>query len=220
MSHPELSHEHEKRGANHVTATRPSLKISKDSHSIKKPPPSSPPSSSSSVGGAAAASKPHQQRHPVIIYTHSPKVIHTHPRDFMALVQKLTGLSHSASDDDAPPHAGADKESRNAKGGAGDENDTSSVITEENGCDLRVNSANCMVPPFFESAMAPTMNPYLCNMPFLGGTSTDFLCSNQQQPFYNSYNESLIFSGAPNMRMMSSISSSSTLDGLSEFREF
>ncbi|GAB4840306.1 hypothetical protein Ancab_021072 [Ancistrocladus abbreviatus] len=30
---------------------------------------------------------------PVIIYTRSPTVIHAQPRDFMALVQKLTGLS-------------------------------------------------------------------------------------------------------------------------------
>nr|GMC69489.1 VQ motif-containing protein 20-like [Ipomoea batatas] len=38
-----------------------------------------------------------QPRHPVIIYTHSPKVIHTQPKDFMALVQKLTGFSRPAA---------------------------------------------------------------------------------------------------------------------------
>lgn len=82
------------------------LKINKASHLIKKSPSNSLPSSSSSsslYNGLAATTStttpilPHhhqqQPRHPVIIYTHSPKIIHTHPRDFMALVQKLTGLS-------------------------------------------------------------------------------------------------------------------------------
>ena len=50
---------------------RPSpLKIGKESQTIEK-----------------------QRRQPVIIYTHSPKIIHTQARDFMALVQRLTGLS-------------------------------------------------------------------------------------------------------------------------------
>ncbi|KAJ0238366.1 VQ motif-containing protein 20 [Hirschfeldia incana] len=65
----------------------PMLKLNKDSHVIKKPP---SPSSSSST-----AAKPRQ---PVIIYTNTPKVIHTNPKDFMALVQKLTGMSHSEED--------------------------------------------------------------------------------------------------------------------------
>ncbi|MFS7959640.1 putative VQ motif-containing protein/18/20/21/25 [Helianthus anomalus] len=41
----------------------------------------------------------HQQqkqiRKPVIIYIHSPEIIHTKPHEFMALVQKLTGCSSS-----------------------------------------------------------------------------------------------------------------------------
>ncbi|KGN52621.2 hypothetical protein Csa_008052 [Cucumis sativus] len=37
--------------------------------------------------------KPVQLRQPLIIYTHSPKIIHTHPKDFMALVQRLTGCN-------------------------------------------------------------------------------------------------------------------------------
>jgi hypothetical protein len=52
-------------------------KIHRDSHNIHKDKVSSPP-------------PPRQQ--PVIIYTHSPKVIRTSPRDFMSIVQKLTGL--------------------------------------------------------------------------------------------------------------------------------
>ncbi|PHT46143.1 40S ribosomal protein S7 [Capsicum baccatum] len=82
------------------------LKINKASHLIRKSSSNSliPSSSSSSslYNAVVATTIPHQQpRHPVIIYTHSPKVIHTHPRDFMALVQKLTGLS--PEDDPSSP---------------------------------------------------------------------------------------------------------------------
>ncbi|OAY65457.1 Nuclear speckle RNA-binding protein B [Ananas comosus] len=65
------------------------LKVRKDSHKIKKPPvaPAQP------QHGAL----PVQQRPPVIIYTVSPKVIHTHPSEFMSLVQRLTGASSSSS---------------------------------------------------------------------------------------------------------------------------
>ncbi|TMW89851.1 hypothetical protein EJD97_016548 [Solanum chilense] len=58
------------------------LKMNKDSVYIKKSP------SSSFLN----------QHRPVIIYTHSPKIIHTNPCDFRALVQKLTGLSSHNSD--------------------------------------------------------------------------------------------------------------------------
>ena len=67
------------------------LRIHKDSHKIKKPPLAPPPQQ-----------PPHQQlqpppRQPIIIYTVSPKVIHTTPNDFMSLVQRLTGSSSSSS---------------------------------------------------------------------------------------------------------------------------
>ncbi|KAG7032856.1 VQ motif-containing protein 8, chloroplastic, partial [Cucurbita argyrosperma subsp. argyrosperma] len=63
---------------------RPSaLKISKHSHNIKKPPPLPPP--------------PLQHR-PVIIYTDSPKIIHTNPTQFKDLVQRLTGCQLDTPD--------------------------------------------------------------------------------------------------------------------------
>uniref|UniRef100_A0A5B6YV54 Putative VQ motif-containing protein n=1 Tax=Davidia involucrata TaxID=16924 RepID=A0A5B6YV54_DAVIN len=198
------------------------LKINKDSHFIKKPSPSSSSSSTSSfangVAGAAATAtttRP-QQRHPVIIYTHSPKIIHTHPRDFMALVQKLTGLSRSGDNapQPRPERPGNDtpeaEETKNPKlTVSNDDNESSSVVTDEN-CgsvgDPQVNS--CFVPPIFDPP-----NPCFNNIPFfVPPSSTDFLCPNQ--PFYN-YTDSLFL--MPNMR--SSISSS-TLEGLKEFREF
>ncbi|KAK4747647.1 hypothetical protein SAY87_014233 [Trapa incisa] len=61
----------------------PPLSVQKDSHKARKPP-------------VAARPPPHASlppRQPVIIYTVSPKVIHTNPSEFMALVQRLTGPS-------------------------------------------------------------------------------------------------------------------------------
>ncbi|KAK7410677.1 hypothetical protein VNO78_01658 [Psophocarpus tetragonolobus] len=69
------------------------LRINKDSHKIKKPP------------LAPQASQPQPPpRQPIIIYTVSPKVIHTTPGDFMNLVQRLTGssTSHAASNNNDP----------------------------------------------------------------------------------------------------------------------
>ncbi|KAG4975871.1 hypothetical protein JHK84_035627 [Glycine max] len=65
----------------------PPLRINKDSHKIKKKPPVAPPSSQPQP----------PLRQPVIIYTVSPKVIHTTPSDFMSLVQRLTSSSSSSS---------------------------------------------------------------------------------------------------------------------------
>ncbi|KAG6527932.1 hypothetical protein ZIOFF_010067 [Zingiber officinale] len=68
----------------HLKGPRPSplsLKVSKDSHTIRKP--------------LAAPPPPH--RDPVIIYSVSPKVIHADPSEFMALVQKLTGPDSAIS---------------------------------------------------------------------------------------------------------------------------
>lgn len=73
-----------------INGPRPSpLKIHKDSHQIQKQP----------TTAAGGAHQPRQHQYPIIIYTHSPKVIHTKAGDFMALVQKLTGLSHPLEED-------------------------------------------------------------------------------------------------------------------------
>ncbi|XP_050374446.1 VQ motif-containing protein 8, chloroplastic-like [Argentina anserina] len=73
-----------------MSGNRPTpLKINRDSHLIHKQQPSR------MAGSQGYHQQQEQQRRPVIIYTYSPKVIHTRPHDFMALVQKLTGLSRS-----------------------------------------------------------------------------------------------------------------------------
>ncbi|OEL22973.1 hypothetical protein BAE44_0016007 [Dichanthelium oligosanthes] len=101
-------------GARHAA-----FKVRRDSHSIHKTisplSSSSTNSSVSSSSNAAITSNGHrpvpapaprqkqpQQQQPVIIYTHSPKVIRTNPRDFMSIVQKLTGL-----DSPGPTRGGA-----------------------------------------------------------------------------------------------------------------
>ncbi|KAF0930651.1 hypothetical protein E2562_034185 [Oryza meyeriana var. granulata] len=93
--------------------TAPPFKVHRGSgHLIHKQPPAASSSSSSSSSNSsvtsglptttnnAAAHRPpprqqQQQQPPVIIYTHSPKIIRTNPRDFMSIVQKLTGLESS-----------------------------------------------------------------------------------------------------------------------------
>ncbi|CAL0316424.1 unnamed protein product [Lupinus luteus] len=66
-----------------INGPRPStLMINKDSHLIRKP--------------SISDTKQHKQKRvPIVIYTQSPKIIHTEARDFMALVQRLTGMSSS-----------------------------------------------------------------------------------------------------------------------------
>ncbi|OIW16015.1 hypothetical protein TanjilG_04550 [Lupinus angustifolius] len=176
--------------------------------------------------GAVALNKL-PQRHRVIIYTHSPKVIHTHPRDFMALVQKLTGLSRSEEDGDdsnlpppkqakqelvsnniAPVVVSKESDRKNVVVGTED-NETSSVITEENNCtnNISENQVNsCFVsPPILE----PPVNPYLANLPpvFMPPSSSEFMCSSQ--PLLN-YPNSFYFSH--NMR--------SSLEGVNDFSEY
>ncbi|WMV22181.1 hypothetical protein MTR67_015566 [Solanum verrucosum] len=88
------------------------LKMNKDSCYIKKSPSSS-------------FLNQQQRHHPVIIYTHSPKIIHTNPYDFRALVQKLTGLSSHNSDPITNYH------------------------DNNNSCDARINSSSATIfyPP-------------------------------------------------------------------------
>lgn len=71
----------------------PALKVRKDSYKIKKPP-VAPPQQPDHEHHHRQQTQP---RPPVIIYTVSPKVIHTNPDDFMTLVQRLTGSSSSTS---------------------------------------------------------------------------------------------------------------------------
>ncbi|XP_068649226.1 VQ motif-containing protein 8, chloroplastic-like [Aristolochia californica] len=170
------------------------LKINKESHLIHKSPPSSSSSSSSSspltVAAAAAVTTlskrqdhqhhPHQQRHrPVIIYTHSPKIIRTEARDFMALVQKLTGLSRSEDPPLRPPsaegHPSSSEGNNSTRVFNSDDatSSSSSVLTDEN-CGMsdqaQVHAAS--ISPIFD-----VQNPYFSDIPLFTPNSSDFFCS-------------------------------------------
>ncbi|CAH1435582.1 unnamed protein product [Lactuca virosa] len=170
------------------------LKINKDSNFITRLPPSSNTTSSTTTSDGLT-NKPQQQqqqqppRRPVIIYTHSPKVIHTHPRDFMALVQKLTGYT-------PPPEDTQQTQDRRHHRGQGntEDNESTSVVTEEHGSSVndipQVNS--CFVdggvgvgvtaPPYRAAGFDPYFNP----TPVFSANPTDFFCgSTHQLPFYN-----------------------------------
>jgi len=68
------------------------LKIWRNSHKIRKPPLPVP---------MQVPAMPY--RPPVIIYTHSPEVIHTEAREFMTLVQRLTGHVNAQGNSSLPP---------------------------------------------------------------------------------------------------------------------
>ncbi|CAN1175873.1 Nuclear speckle RNA-binding protein B [Linum perenne] len=70
----------------------PALKVRKDSHKIRKPPIAPNPNPNQIPNQI-----PQPPRAPVIIYTVSPKVIHTNPDDFMTLVQRLTGTNSNSN---------------------------------------------------------------------------------------------------------------------------
>lgn len=97
------SHQPQQQSPRPLQGPRPApLKVRKESYKIKKPPVAPhhhhPSGSGPSQHQAAAYQQQQQQqlpRQPVIIYTVSPKVIHTKPGDFMSLVQRLTGVNSS-----------------------------------------------------------------------------------------------------------------------------
>ncbi|KAG9448924.1 hypothetical protein H6P81_008889 [Aristolochia fimbriata] len=168
-----------------INGARPTpLKINKDSHLLQK----QTVSATSSIAIAAAVSKQldHQkqriqQRHPVIIYTHSPKIIRTEARDFMALVQKLTGLTRSH--DDEPPEPGPADTGPSRVVAGSDDGASSSVVTDENSA-----VTNTSVSPGFDP---PQINPFFHDAPLFTPTGSDFFCSPQSiyrcpDPMFNS----------------------------------
>ncbi|KAK1617283.1 hypothetical protein QYE76_022800 [Lolium multiflorum] len=84
----------------------PRLSVSKDSHKVRKPPVVPLPHGAQQPRNRQQQPQQQQQpRAPVIIYDASPKVIHTQPSEFMALVQRLTGpgVAHSMEPQEVPP---------------------------------------------------------------------------------------------------------------------
>ncbi|KAF9674083.1 hypothetical protein SADUNF_Sadunf10G0090900 [Salix dunnii] len=185
-------------GHNNINGLRPSpLKISKESHLIRKSSSSSSSSSSASTSNSSSSIEPpvsgvkqqQQKNQPVIIYTHSPKVIHTQAKDFMALVQKLTGLSRSNNQEMAPPaqqgqdHQGAVSKGLKAGKGNGneskhdghDDNDSPSISTEEN-CHAAA-GAGGGVDIVVSSFLKPPHAPFFADAPLFTPTPSDLFYS-------------------------------------------
>lgn len=128
-----------------INGPRPSpLLIHKDSRLIRKP----------------------QLRQPVIIYTHSPKIIHTHPKDFMALVQRLTGFTPP------PPPSLPLPLSLSLPDRNFNDNESSSSSEEENECGDQKQSlvqrqtnpsllrySSDLTPPFSSPALLNSLSP-------------------------------------------------------------
>ncbi|KAA8532703.1 hypothetical protein F0562_032736 [Nyssa sinensis] len=178
-----------------IHGPRPSpLMINKDSRVIQKP--------SSGLVGATKQQNPtapgnYQQRNPVIIYTQSPKIIHTQARDFMALVQKLTGLSRS-EDEPAPgehqkgTETGGSEGENNLKTISHEDNESSSVLTDDNcggsgGGDFKESSSS--LSPMFN---AP--NSFFADIPLFTPNSNEYFCSPR-----NFFRYSDMVSSSPNM---------------------
>ncbi|XVE84862.1 hypothetical protein DITRI_Ditri17bG0046500 [Diplodiscus trichospermus] len=168
-----------------MNGLRPSpLKISKGSHPIQKP-------SAGVLSQAAAAHTKQQQRQgPVIIYTHSPKIIHTQAQDFMALVQKLTGFSRSDEVYETNPSRSFRKEAKHNSfpslegdismtlaANRHEDNDSSSALTDENGgFGVAGGDVNNDSSSFVSTTISPT-NPFLADIPLFTPNSTDLFCS-------------------------------------------
>ncbi|PON78628.1 VQ motif containing protein [Parasponia andersonii] len=184
--------DHDHSTINHViNGPRPSpLKINRESHSIQR----QKHHSSTTIGAAAVPGK-EQMRQPVIIYTHSPKIIHTQARDFMALVQKLTGQSRSDDYDDnnnndIEDQALHDHDLRRGTVGldqhaksviSQEDNESSSVVTtEDNSSGFGYND---VAKPRLSPASAAAVNvsittPYFADIPLFTPTAAaDFFCS-------------------------------------------
>ncbi|KAH7516520.1 hypothetical protein FEM48_Zijuj10G0143800 [Ziziphus jujuba var. spinosa] len=194
----------EDRSMKAIHGVRPSpLKINRDSHSIQKP---SSSFAAAPVVPASAFPNPQQKRQPVIIYTHSPKVIHTQARDFMALVQKLTGLTHPEdetasfsqkqmeSNGNAKDSSSAMSEANAAKSGnrnptiiSQEETESSSVVTDDNNNNNKNYSGNSSSSDMEAirssssgsggSSILSFSNSYFGDVPLFTPNGTDFFCS-------------------------------------------
>ncbi|GFP85356.1 hypothetical protein PHJA_000679300 [Phtheirospermum japonicum] len=190
------------------------LRINKDSHAIHK---SSSFSSSSPShnhqpvsgggaarhhGGASAAKRP-----PVIIYTQSPRIIHTQAHEFMTLVQKLTGLDRAGEEKADQNHAKSDQsESTTDEGSISNEDkDTSGAMVKSNSDynnyvgyeenesssglttdEKFVASDSSPVSSMYKVSSMNNMNPYMIDAPFFGPGSSDFLCSSRPNSMFRS----------------------------------
>ncbi|MFS7993251.1 putative VQ motif-containing protein/18/20/21/25 [Helianthus anomalus] len=120
-----------------INGPRPtSLKLKQESHTIHK----------------HHQQQPQMIRKPIIIYMRSPKVIHTKPHDFMALVQKLTGKSGSKHQE---------------------QQEKNKTLEEGNGLSHEMNNIMNSKSPMLNKSM----NPFASDMPLFTPNSSDYFFS-------------------------------------------
>ncbi|XP_062110109.1 VQ motif-containing protein 20-like [Humulus lupulus] len=207
-----------------INGPRPSpLKINRDSHSIQK-------SAHNFPGKVHHHQQQHQQqkRQPVIIYTHSPKIIHTQPRDFMALVQKLTGQSRSDNDEENDEDVRDDQSFGSKRRGDSSSNDvklednesgasySSGVSTDENyvsGVGSRDQDSAAVNGVVSSTSSAP----YFGDVPLFTPTGAgDFFCS--PRPVYRFSDTTSLSLSSPNLG--SSLNSPSFLEFIKGLPEY
>ncbi|XP_058763205.1 VQ motif-containing protein 8, chloroplastic-like [Vicia villosa] len=126
-----------------------------------------------------------QQRVPIIIYTQSPKIIHTKAQDFMALVQRLTGMTTTnqalprqqevSENFDSSLSDGSNNNSINYKHLDGDHETTSTTSSVDKG---GVNSN-------IDYEQSPNNMMKFAEMPLFTPTSYDFFSpNNSSRPVY------------------------------------
>ncbi|CAN6300031.1 unnamed protein product [Urochloa humidicola] len=160
-------------GARHAA-----FKVHRDSHTIHKAAATSPPSSSSTNSSVSSSSPnsrrpppapalrhkpppPPQMQQPVIIYTHSPKVIRTNPRDFMSIVQKLTGLDSPGGPGPGPARAAAPPPPARvtAATAAAAQDESSSSSSESCAANSHAAGPPPPPPPYADSQLMPPPPP-------------------------------------------------------------
>ncbi|KAI6677059.1 hypothetical protein NL676_037855 [Syzygium grande] len=185
----------------------PLLKIHKDSRLIKKAshhcPSSSSNNSSSSCSSSlsnpnhlpADSSQQQQPRcpqpqgtRPIIIYTHSPKIIHTKARDFMALVQKLTGFSPSHRHDEsgqapAPDPPQPQKAPTDDRTTLNERDASSSVLSE----DRRSRAVPATHEANWISPILSHQNALISEIPLFTPNAADFFLSPGQRMYRYPY---------------------------------
>ncbi|QCE08616.1 VQ motif-containing protein 8, chloroplastic [Vigna unguiculata] len=154
-----------------INGPRPSpLMINKDSHMIRKP--------SRCVDAETTLQRP-QRIKPIIIYTQSPKVIHTKAKDFMALVQRLTGRSspkHNVSTASLPQDTSENLGSYLSDASNNNSNETSST--------LRRGAENLIE----NGAIVPCSPSHLdfSDMPLFTPNPSDLFCSSRSFKYSDS----------------------------------
>jgi hypothetical protein len=127
---------------------------------------------------------------PIIIYTQSPKIIHTKAQDFMALVQRLTGMSptnqvlprqHEVSENNF------DSSLSDGSNNIDDEttSTTSSINVKRKHININESCGKGGVTSNVDGQqISPNNMMNLADMPLFTPTSYDFFCSNSSRPVY------------------------------------